>query len=105
MNKLEKRRADVAALKFDEKIKELNAAIQAQKAELVIAKRERDDLSSMAGIAGQATLLERDAKEKSDSSKTLYEQCTPQLQALFGDQARHLLACAASFNSHVLVMT
>ena len=86
--KLEKRRADVAALKFDEKIKELNASIQAQKASLTDAKRERDGLSSMAGVAGQAQLLERDAAEKSSSVKAAYAQCLPQLQELYGEQVR-----------------
>ena len=91
--KLEKRRADVAALKFDEKIKELNASIQAQKVSLADAKRERDGLSSMAGVAGQAQLLERDAAEKSSSVKAVYAQCLPQLQELYGEQVRLAQAC------------
>ena len=90
--KLEKRRTDVAALKFDEKIKELNASIQAQKSSLADAKRERDGLSSMAGVAGQAQLLERDAAEKSSSMKATYAQCLPQLQELYGEQVRHARA-------------
>ena len=86
--KLAKRRGDVAALKLDDKIKELSASIQAQKVELAEAKRERDGLSSMAGVAGQAQLLERDAAEKNATVKATYAQCTPQLQQLFGDQVR-----------------
>lgn len=93
--KLEKRRGDTAALKFDDKIKELNATIQAQKHELIEAKRERDGLSSMAGIAGQAQLLERDAAEKNEAVKAAFAQCTPQLQELFGEQARQTHAGVA----------
>ena len=86
--KLEKRRDEVKALKIDEKIKELNASIQAQKAALIDAKKERDGLSSMASVAGQAQLLERDAAEKNSAMKATYAQCLPQLQELFGEQVR-----------------
>ena len=103
--KLEKRRTDVAALKFDEKIKELNASIQAQKSSLADAKRERDGLSSMAGVAGQAQLLERDAAEKSSSVKATYAQCLPQLQELYGEQVRQAharRACQILWNLSVV---
>lgn len=96
ISKVEKKRAAFAEQHWDEKIKEVNTSIQAQKAELTKAKRERDALSSMAGVAGQTQLLERDAAQKSESVKTEYAKCLPQLQKLFGDQARHAHAGAAS---------
>lgn len=88
IGRAETKRATLAGHHYDEQIKEFNVSIQAQKAELAKAKRERDGLSSMAGVAGQTQLLERDATQKSESVKTEYAKCLPQLQKLFGDQAR-----------------
>jgi hypothetical protein len=58
------------------------------KAALSVARRERDELSSMAGVAGKVQLLQRDADEKRDTARQLYTKCQPRLQELFGEEVR-----------------
>jgi hypothetical protein len=82
--KLEKKRADVAASKYEANLSEMNRGIAELKSALTALRRERDDLSSMAGIAGKVQLLQRDADEKRDAAGQLYTKCMPRMQAVFG---------------------
>ena len=86
--KLEKKRSDLAGARYEASIAELNKGIADMKAALSVARRERDELSSMAGVAGKVQLLQRDADEKREAAQAVYAKCTPRLQELFGDEAR-----------------
>ncbi len=94
--KLEKKRADVAASKYEANLAEMNRGIAELKSALTALRRERDDLSSMAGIAGKVQLLQRDADEKRDAAGQLYTKCMPRMQAVFGAEVCAVAPCACS---------
>ena len=103
--KLEKKRSDLAGARYEASIAELNKGISDTKAALSVARRERDELSSMAGVAGKVQLLQRDADEKREAAQAVYAKCTPRLQELFGDEARRSGRMARAHAMHCTRLT
>ncbi len=96
---MDKKKADLAANKYDASLAELNRTIGELKSQLSVLRRERDELSSMAAVAGKVQLLNRDADEKNAAATSLFEKCQPRLKALYGAEVRVCRAqalCAAA---------
>jgi DNA repair protein RAD50 len=89
----------VAASKYEASLAEMNKGIAELKATLSVMRRERDALSSMAGLAGQVQLLERDAEEKRQAGSQLYAKCQPALVALFAEDVPAAEAMKAKLQS------
>jgi hypothetical protein len=90
----------VAASKYEANLAEMNRGIAELKSALAALRRERDELSSMAGIAGKVQLLQRDADEKRDAAGQLYAKCMPRMQVLFGAEVGERAARAVAQHAH-----
>ena len=67
---------------------EVNKSVESLKRELAALRRERDELSTVAGVAGQMALLRRDADDKDDGAQKVYTACKSRLDELFGAEVR-----------------
>lgn len=85
-SRLDDKRAQSTAAAYDTALQASTAKINTMKQELTRLRRERDMLSSSAGLAGQVQLLQRDADEKRDAASRLYDKCKPRLQLLCGGE-------------------
>lgn len=86
-SKLEKKRADPSSAAAEKELADVGKTLMRLKASLSSLRRERDELSSMAGISGQMQLLNRDAQDKEDAAAAVYAKLGARLQQLFGDAA------------------
>ena len=85
-SQLEKKKAETAAASAGDELGDLVRAMDQVKHELATLRRERDELSTMAGVAGQLSLTRRDADEKEENAGKTFEACKPRLAALFGEE-------------------
>ena len=85
---LEKKKAEVAAATAGDEQGEIVPAVESAKQELASLRRERDELSNVAGVAGQLSMLRRDADDKQEAASKSFEACGPRIAALFGAEVR-----------------
>lgn len=92
---LEKKRAEAVASPVVDELAENGKSLESVKRELAALRRQRDELSTVAGVSGQVTLLRRDAADKEDAAAKAFATITPLLADLFGAEARALF-CSPS---------
>lgn len=83
-----KKRADGSAAASSDELVEYGKSMDSAKRELAALRRQRDELSTVAGVSGQVALLRRDASDKDDLARRAFDVCKPRLAAHFGSEVR-----------------